>query len=670
MRTGHKILILFSLLALIITSLCISAFLHSSEYVAAANLDELIFKITFPDGTDESLKAWPDDEDNKYYVFIPETLTGNVTLQISNLGSDDKLIIGDHNIRPFSNISGLTADTDYKFSLYHKDGRSEISTIVFKILSPLPTAFLTTESGNLEYISSDKTYSESGSLHLITESGFTDYSGSLCRINVRGNTSFEDPKKSFSFGTSKPHDLLGKGTSEGWYLLAQYQDITKLRIMATDKYISEHTSLPHTDFVYVNVYINNEYAGLYLFGKNKSLKNYELYDLENNNSEANPKYEYDISSQVLTQDGNIRAYSVTNDPSDITGGYILEIKGSPGYNAELPPDEYPAFISSMGYVFAIKSPDNASIAEAGYIKQCIDELECAIYSDNGINPYTGKHFTEYLDLDEWVDYYIAKEILLDTDIAGNASVYMCKDSDSGNPLLKMGPVWDLDRCLGNGLVMEYSHLADAEYLSMEMIYSDRILEYPETIEILKKKLNEHLFPWCEDDLEEDLNELYSSIRLSYDADLLRWPYSGSSELADTEYGNMNYMVDIMNRRCEFLRSYFMRNETWHHVSFVSDGHVINQYLVKEGNPLKYIPNPLNYLAFLAGWSCENCHETGMDDIRVYEDLVFEARWIEGAWLLSGEAEKISEIIENTDYITIDPSDLDGFYDTVINIVNS
>jgi len=76
------------------------------------------------------------------------------------------------------------------------------------------------------------------------------------------------------------------------------------------------------------------------------------------------------------------------------------------------------------------------------------EVEDAVYSPNGVNPTTGKYYTDYIDMDSFVKMYILHEYTMCED-SGLTSTYFYKDIDSVSTKLFSGPAWDFDNAVAN-----------------------------------------------------------------------------------------------------------------------------------------------------------------------------------------------------------------------------
>ena len=72
----------------------------------------------------------------------------------------------------------------------------------------------------------------------------------------------------------------------------------------------------------------------------------------------------------------------------------------------------------------------------------------AILAPDGVNPGTGKHYSEYMDVTSFARKYLIEEISKNYD-AVSGSQYFFKDSDRVDPLIYAGPSWDYDLSFGN-----------------------------------------------------------------------------------------------------------------------------------------------------------------------------------------------------------------------------
>jgi spore coat protein CotH len=79
-----------------------------------------------------------------------------------------------------------------------------------------------------------------------------------------------------------------------------------------------------------------------------------------------------------------------------------------------------------------------------FIRGYIDDFEQAARSTNFRHPVTGRHYSEFIDVDAWIDHHILNVLAKNVD-GLRYSTYFHKDR---NGRLAAGPVWDFDRSFG------------------------------------------------------------------------------------------------------------------------------------------------------------------------------------------------------------------------------
>jgi len=128
-----------------------------------------------------------------------------------------------------------------------------------------------------------------------------------------------------------------------------------------------------------------------------------------------------------------------NGKPEITGGYVFKKDRSD-------PGEPGLSVTSMGGL-VLGDPDGLEITrpQRDYLTGYLNEMDVALGTANGINTSTRKHFSEYLDVDSFIDNFWLNTLAMDPDW-GRLSQYFHKDR---NGLLNGGPIWDYDRTMGS-----------------------------------------------------------------------------------------------------------------------------------------------------------------------------------------------------------------------------
>lgn len=283
---------------------------------------------------------------------------------------------------------------------------------------------------------------------LINAQGDTLFYGDVIHFKTRGNTSFKEDKKSFAIKFPKKQAFLGLEKSKSFVLLANACDESHIRnAIAFD--LARAMGIPAPRYAYLTLYINDDYWGLYQMtnkvdvGKNGLV----ITDLEKLNEMVNPKPLGEYEWYGLGRKKGLvlrKGVLLENDPDDITGGYLIDVSGPrPPYERSLS-----GFVSDADDNIRIVSPEHASPREIDYISKRYNEMESAVMAPDGINPETGRHYSEYIDVQSFARYYLLNELLFNWD-GGWSSFMMYKDADVIDPRFHAGPAWDYDRTLDN-----------------------------------------------------------------------------------------------------------------------------------------------------------------------------------------------------------------------------
>ena len=119
-------------------------------------------------------------------------------------------------------------------------------------------------------INSKEDYIE-GSVSIIGSDGLTNLPSTKMKIKGRGNSTWWQGgiwgKKPYQIKFSEKTDVLNMSADKKWVLLAEISDISLIR----NKIAREISNISRFDYVpqakYIDLYINNEYVGIYLVGQ-------------------------------------------------------------------------------------------------------------------------------------------------------------------------------------------------------------------------------------------------------------------------------------------------------------------------------------------------------------------------------------------------------------------
>ncbi len=422
----------------------------SQVFTVSVSLDKQV-----KSGAGVDIKWWYNENDGKYYLFLPTSANLNA-LKIHMSIVNEVLVDGE-----------MVKDGDIcSLSL----GSHEITTMVSDQVFPLEvmqsahvaTLFFETNSGSMQYLHTDKSNEEGGKITILREDGKTEFAGDIEAMHCRGNASWEETnKKSYQLKLPKEVSFFQMGAAKKWLLIANAFDSTLVRNVTTFD-MAQELGLSYTpQMEYVDVYANGNYVGNYLLatkieiGKNRV----KINNLEDATKKMNPSVK-DLSTcdTFMTPQGRLfstKGYEIPEEPEDLTGGYLLEIEMSDRYGLE--PS---GFITSRMQPVVFTSPKYASFDQVSYIANRYQDLEDAMFSENGYSPYSGKYFGDYIDIDSFARKYLLEEMIKNLD-AAFTSQFFYKPNDSTSTKFFAGPAWDYDKAIaGSGITQEGIDLFD------------------------------------------------------------------------------------------------------------------------------------------------------------------------------------------------------------------
>lgn len=496
---------------------------------------------------EHAVSLWYNGADT-YYAFLP----GHVSFSRLTLVPEtpEPVYLNGRLLDPES-PQQVAAQTPY---ILEWPGNSEIQDtqyVVFLQSDALPSLHVDVRSGNMHYIHQFKGNEESGSMRLIGSDGTTLYSGNLKSIKGRGNATWDEPKKPYTLELNMAANLLGMGSAEKWILLPNCLDPSNLRNKLIFDY-AEELGLPYTpQCQWVDLYLNGEYTGLYLL------------------CEKNEVHEQRIDV-----------------PMD--SGFLVAIEKPD--RVKLNNRSY--FITQAGVPVRIYHSGNPRA-----LPDQFQSLENALMADDGVDPITGRHWQELIDLDSWVEKYLIEEISGNLD-AGAISQYFY---GNGSGQIFAGPIWDYDMSCGN--------LHTWQIDTPNMLYAGRphlwslddpsswyySLSQKEPFRQRLQELYETQFRPVLLKLLDDIPLQESTIRNSALMNMIRWNYSDpSAEAAQFQ--------DYMYRRMDFLDSLWLKKNPCHTVEVWINCHILACYAVADGEtiPYKEVPYGTDTLIY-EGW---------------------------------------------------------------------
>ena len=525
------------------------------------------------DGGAQRIKFWFDKSLGKQYLFLPAYASAeNVCLSIPK---NVEIMIGENRFSNGDSLHDLDFSGEYHIELYEKGKKVDSGTLEIMQASEIPSLYIETETGSLDAIHKDKEHKEMGKISVLTGNGSVDYSGVLEFIKGRGNNSWEQfNKKTYRFELAQAANLLGMGSEKSWVLVTAAHSLNLKAYIAYE--IAQSAKLPYSvDTVFVDLYINDEYRGIYLLAESIKVgaERVNIDDLDAVSQTINNKPLKDYPK--MTENSFKYSY-IPNDPSDITGGYLMEMEVFNRFQ-----NESAGFATNSGQRVVIHSPSRVTLRQVEYVSDLVQQMEDSIFSDDGINPSTGKNFTEYIDLDSWVKRYLLDEIVTNRD-AGRTSSFFYKYSDSKSSLLYAGPAWDYNGMLVNP-VSFYANQEDRYMMnyqtpdwfhkmySQPVFYNAVVSEYENTFLPILKEL-----------LDSEIDRHWESIAASDNMNWFRWK--------DIDIGDHTNQPEVLkaflDKRVNFLTAAWLKNEIYHTIRIKSDRDItVSYFSAKPGETL-------------------------------------------------------------------------------------
>ena len=381
--------------------------------------------------------VWYSPYDDSRYLFLPATADrSNLTVEVTSglpVTLNDVPLVSAQSTDIFATADEFTV----------KVGALDYG-VLHVMQSDQKVMYLSTPTGGTEWLDIHWNQSQTAKTLMLTETGTVSYSGDIEKLYRHGNSSWDySKKKPYNFKLPAKANLYGMGKAKKWVLLSNYLDHSMLRNVITTEMGRKAGVDVTLDCTFVDLYSDGTYRGTYqLYEKAQIQKQrVNITDLEELTEGLNAKELKDYGQGGTTEfkRDTYKYWNIPNNPADITGGYLLQFQLSNRYRYK----SESGFVTTRGQTIQIDGPEYASKAQVEYIRAFVQDMEDAIYSENGYNA-KGKHYSEYIDVDSLILGYMLQEISQNVD-ATFTSFYLYKDSDSkGDGKLHYGPAWDFD----------------------------------------------------------------------------------------------------------------------------------------------------------------------------------------------------------------------------------
>ncbi|MDO5545451.1 MAG: CotH kinase family protein [Eubacteriales bacterium] len=494
-------------------------------------------------GGSERIECWR--EDGCYYVFLPTyaqpeqvKLVTNPLFPVWIEGKrvESGTVCGEF---PFEEALSLT---------YQKWGKTYEQTVFFCQSTNVPTLYIDTASGSMDHIHQEKGNAEAGSLRLYTPEGTLDCGAQIRAINGRGNATWETEKKPYSVELTQKADLLGMGQAKKWILLANRYDNSNIANKMCFDFAAAVGCAYTPQCQWVDLYLNGEYAGLYLL------------------SERN---EVDDQRVDIAQNGSFLLSMEFEDRWDGTN--------------------YSAFFSRYGNLLRIHHDGMGE----DRLREVWQSAEDAICSEDGLDALTGKSWDELIDVESWARQYLMWEVFAEYD-AGCISKFFYYDPQEDRVFA--GPLWDMDNILNrcelhpaNILAAQRKYIwnRDEESLFYRLYQKE---EFRDTVKRLyREEYRPRLLELAERGMEEYLTQCLPAARLNR----IRWEMPAPAE-------EVTRMEQYLKERVEFLDEYWTSEEDYCVIE-VSMGPQWRSFAVRRGETAEFLPSEgVNWVDYETG----------------------------------------------------------------------
>lgn len=561
-------IVLFFLTLFFLAMVCVCGYVRTESMELAPIEFQLVLE-----GADKTIRYW-EDENDCCYVFLPGMVElDQVRLCLNIMGCVE---INGERIKNRMTCGRYILDQEYTFS-YEQRGVWQEKRIVFVRSANVSTMFIDTDSRSMGHIHQEKGNEESGHLALYTSDGMLNYEGRMDEFKGRGNATWSFGKKPYLVKLSGTADLLGMGAAEKWILLANAYDSSHMRNKVVYDF-AKKIGLPYSpDSQWVDVYLNGEYAGLYLLSE-----------------------KIEMSENRVAIDCGTGSYVVSMEP-------LERLEGT---------DEL-YVTTDAGETLRINAPTKISKMQVSEIDTQWQSVENAILASDGIDSLTGKSYFELIDVDSWARKYLIEEIFANRDGCAISQYFYCVN---GEFPIYAGPVWDYDGSMGdssgvvtNGLIANREYFNEGKRtpwfhsLYRKESFYNRVVEIYET----------EFLPQLDVLLEKKIPEYMELISIAASLDEIRWSKTEEQSIeVETKF-----IVNYLTERKDMLTDIWLNNVDYYQVC-VNPGYggKYLYYAVQAGDNLEILtlPEDTQYVHYVWWYDKETNERIDIYD-PIYED---------------------------------------------------
>lgn len=487
--------------------------------------DHDTFPIEYLYSDDGAMKIKPWEQENgEYYFFLP----GNY--DVSSLRfhiAEASLLLDQSTINSDTYVEELLSEGSHQITI---EGSKQFYPFQVFYSSDIPSMYINTASGNMEYVHKNKKNQDIVSLSIYDQNGKLNYSNAGDTITGRGNTTWELDKKPYNLTLEEASSLLGMDSSQKWVLLANGYDEGNLKNKIVYDFANDIGAFESPQCEWVDLWVNGTYEGLYLLCEKANIETLDTFE------------EDDF---LVTSTFAIRAV-----------------------------DEQ--LVTNRQHAFDIEYPKKYTTAEAEHILQSLNAMEASLCSSDSLE--------SILDLDSWKKKYLVEEIFANPDIASLYFYYSAKDGK-----IYAGPAWDYDCSMGASSYNRYSRSPYSFIVKQEYLMSTNknswFYEFCRNEEIyasIQQLYKEEVAAVLEQYITSVIPEYVSRIHASSQMNKVRWNsiFSSFAYQSTTEQ-----TLDFLTKRYDFLQKAWIEDRNYYNVQIDRGGMSYMYVSVEEGQEL-------------------------------------------------------------------------------------
>lgn len=470
-------------------------------------------------------------DDENYYLILPAMYEEKpIDLQIHYDDEHYKLYLDDRYYSDGEMWSGPKGEAIYNMKIVDLWGRTCVDKPMQVLISAqIPVMMVQVEAKDAlfdlqEY--ANKQYVEKGDVLLYDERGELLLDTKLEKIAVRGNTSAELSKKLFRIEFADAVSLCGIEAAEKWNLIANAKDETHIRNKIILDWADELGEDYNVRSEYLELYINGEYQGLYLVTETVTV--------------GENRVNLDIENSVFAE---------------------MELY----YRA---PEEKNHIVTDQQHYWVIHSEEKIQEDKLKEIEFWFNEIESALYAEDGRGKENGKVLEEMLDFDSWTDAWLLEEISADVDL-GTTSQFAYIEDWKGRSVLKAGPEWDFDSSLGNTSLEVFRNPRNLVAVipntkGIQCITQNKWLapmyKNEKFKEVLVEKFQKEIQPKVQRLLDGQIDDYVEPLKRAILLDSLRWSKNIIEENEETAVPQNYYKYAGVDSRIEYLKEFLREKE--------------------------------------------------------------------------------------------------------------